>query len=234
MSATRRIRIYLAGLATSAEEETRLRQEAEREFKVVQGLRHEGISQPLDLIQAERGPALLFDREENEDRLDLWAPAGIPPLGLERRIELVREVGEALAHAHNRRVSHRALTARNILVRQVGDPDAAIVLPQLVVGHWQAGARELATRLTTHAPSEATLGGQLLERLGVDEQVYLAPEAFIVDDPDGAALDVFSLGSIAYLLLSGEPPASDLVERERVRHRAPWAAALCSVGWPAR
>ena len=144
MSATRRVRVYLAGLATSAEEDTRLRREADREFKVVQGLRHEGISQPLDLIQAERGPALLFDRVESEDRLDLWAPAGVPPLGLERRIELVREVGEALAHAHNRLVSHRALTARNILVRQgAQNPDAATAtaLPQLVVGHWQAERR---------------------------------------------------------------------------------------------
>ena len=231
MNATRRVRVYLAGLATSAEEESRLRREADREFKVVQGLRHEGISQPLDLIQAERGPALLFNRVESEDRLDLWAPAGIPPLGLEGRIELVREVGEALAHAHNRRVSHRALTARNILVRQAADdPDPATALPQLVVGHWQAGARELATRLTTHAPStETPLGGQLLERLGADEQVYLAPEAFIVDDPDGAALDVFSLGAIAYLLLSGEPPAPDLVERERVlteHHGLQLSAAL--------
>lgn len=231
MSATRRVRVYLAGLATSAEEETRLRREADREFKVVQGLRHEGISQPLDLIQAERGPALLFDRVESEDRLDLWAPAGIPPLGLGPRIELVRQVGEALAHAHNRRVSHRALTARNVLVRQsADDPEAQAALPQLVVGHWQAGARELATRLTTHAPTrEVTLGGQLLERLGADEQVYLAPEAFIVDDPDGAALDVFSLGAIAYLLLSGEPPAPDLVERERLlteHHGLQLSAAL--------
>src|SRR5690606_16029771 len=61
LSATRRVRVYLAGSATSREEEERLRREAEREFKVVQGLRHDGVAQPLDLIQAERGPALLFD-----------------------------------------------------------------------------------------------------------------------------------------------------------------------------
>ncbi len=70
----------------------------------------------------------------------------------------------------------------------------------------------------THQPdtSGATFGDELLQRLGADEQVYLAPEAFIVDDPDGVALDVFSLGAIAYLLLTGRPPAADLVERERL------------------
>lgn len=218
MSARRRVRVYLAGLATTEEEEARLRREAEREFKVVQGLRHEGVSQPLDLIQAERGPALLFDRADEEDRLDLWAPGGIAPLGLDARIELVRQVGEALAHAHNRRVTHRALTARSVLVRSAEtEPEGSADPLRLVVGHWQAGARELATRMTTHISSaEVTLGDQLLERLDADEQVYLAPEAFIVDEPDGVALDVFSLGAIAYLLLSGQPPASDLVERERL------------------
>lgn len=89
------MRVYLAGLATSAEEEAQLRKEAEREFRVVEGLRHEGVSQPLDLIQAERGPALLFDRVENEDRLDLWAPIGVPSLTLGSRIELVRQLADA-------------------------------------------------------------------------------------------------------------------------------------------
>lgn len=217
MSATRRVRVYLAGVATTEEEEMRLRREAEREFKVVQGLRHNGVAQPLDLIQAERGPALLFDRTDDEERLDLWGPVGIPSLGLDARIELVRQIGEGLAHAHTHRITHRALTARSVLVRaSPNESDGSIEPPHLVVGHWHAGARDLATRLTTHTSNDVTFGGQLLGRLDADEQVYVAPEAFIVDDPDGVALDVFSLGALAYLLLSGEHPAADLVERERI------------------
>lgn len=219
MSATRRVRVYLAGLATTAEEEARLRREAEREFKVVQGLHHDGISQPLDLIQAERGPALLFHRTEHEaeERLDLWAPARVPEQALDARIELVRQVGEALAHAHARKITHRALTARSVLVRDNPGGTKGRPEPRLIVGHWQAGARELATRLTGHPDTgTATFGDELLERLAADEQVYLAPEAFIVDDPAGVGLDVFSLGAIAYLLLTGQPPAADLVERERL------------------
>lgn len=217
MSAKRRVRVYLAGLATTAEEEDHLRRQAEREFKVVQGLRHDGIAQPLDLIQAERGPALLFDRVDEEERLDLWAPVGIPELDLGTRIELVRQVGEALAHAHQRRVTHRALTARSIHALTTPRDSSEVGTPRLVIGHWQAGVRDLATKLTTHTPTEVpSLGDQLLDRLDPDEHVYLAPEAFNVDDPEGVALDVFSLGAVAYLLLSGEAPASDLVERERV------------------
>src|SRR4029450_14068669 len=98
MGATRRVRVYLAGIATTAEEEQRLRRQAERAFRVVQDLRHNGIAQPLDLVQAERGPALLFERFEGEERLDLWAPGGLDGLGLDARIELVRQLGEAIAY----------------------------------------------------------------------------------------------------------------------------------------
>lgn len=212
VSAKRRIRIYLSGAATTEEEQDRLRREAEREFRVVQDLRHDGIAQPLDLQQAERGPALIFDTTDGEERLDLWAAHGLEPLRLEDRIELVRQVGEAIAHAHARRVTHRALSAHSILVRprQSG-------LPQMMIGHWQAGARELATRLTRHTETTGpTLGEAFTERLDAAQQVYLAPEAFSVENPDPVALDVFSLGAVAHLLLTGQPPAVDLTEREQV------------------
>ncbi len=211
MSATRRVRIYLAGTATTDEEEQRLRRQAEREFRVVGDLRHDGIAQPLDLVQAERGPALLFERVDGEERLDLWAPGALPALPMEDRIELVRQLAEAVAHAHSHRVAHRGLTPRSILIRPQG---GRIAPPRLVIGHWQSGSRELATRLTTHVDGPATLGAALTERLDAADQVFLAPEVFAVEDPEGDALDVFSVGALAFLLLSGEPPATDLTERE--------------------
>jgi hypothetical protein len=39
---------------------------------------------------------------------------------------------------------------------------------------------------------------------------YLAPEAITVADADGQLLDVFSLGAIAYLVFTGQPPATSL------------------------
>lgn len=218
VGAKRRVRIYLSGTATTTEEQDRLRREAEREFRLVQELRHDGIARPLDLQQAERGPALLFDLTEGEERLDLWAANALESMQLEDRIELVRQLGEAVAHAHAQRVSHRALTARCIVMR----PGPRESLPTLVIGHWQAGARELATTLTRHAGTAGTtLGESFTDRLDTTEQVYLAPEAFSVESPDPVALDVFSLGAVAHLLLTGQPPASDLSEREQIlaKHR---------------
>jgi hypothetical protein len=39
---------------------------------------------------------------------------------------------------------------------------------------------------------------------------YLAPEAITVADADGQLLNVFSLGAIAYLVFTGQPPATSL------------------------
>jgi serine/threonine protein kinase len=225
LGARRRVRIYLAGAATTSDEERRLRREAEREVRLLEGLQHEGIAAVKDLVQADRGPAVLLDRVVGEVPLDRWASEHVKGLDLLQRIELVRQLGEALAHAHARRVTHRALTPRSILVRPSINPTA---LPQLVIGHWQSGSRELATRLTRVEVSATSLGGDLAERLASAEQVYLAPEAYVAEDPDPVLLDVFSLGSIAYLLLTGRPPASDLAGRDAVlaeHHGLPLAAS---------
>ena len=207
----RRVRIYLSGAATTKEDEARLRREAEREFKLLSDLSHESIADAKDLVQAERGPAVLFNRAPEEERLDLWASEHLKDLSLDTRIELVRQIGEALAHAHARKIAHRALSARSVLVRPSALPG---VEPLLVIGHWQAGAREMATRLTRHSTSPTMLGGELAGRLAADEQVYLAPETFAINDPDPVALDVFSLGTLAYLLLTGSSPGDDLAARD--------------------
>lgn len=213
LEARRRVRVYLAGVATTAEEEQRLRREAEREVRLLEGLRHDGIAQVNDLVQVERGPAVLFERVSNEERLDLWATQNIDALPIDHRVELVRQLGEALAHAHARQVTHRALTARSVLVRPSKRADSP---PQLVIGHWNAGAREIATHLTRVGVTATSLGEDFAERLAADEQVYLAPEAFTVDVPEPQALDVFSLGAISYLLLAGKAPAPDIAARDAI------------------
>jgi hypothetical protein len=89
----------------------------------VADLRHDGIAQPLDLVQAERGPALLFDTSEGEQRLDLWA-AGGHQLALEDRIDLVRQLTKPWPTPMPARSPTGALGARSILVRPSDDGTA--------------------------------------------------------------------------------------------------------------
>ena len=84
-----------------------------------------------------------------------------------------------MAHAHARQITHRAMSARSVLVCPSGPGD----LPQLVIGHWQTGARDLATSLTCHDTTATGLGGDLAERLAAGEEVRLAPETISVASP---------------------------------------------------
>ena len=209
LNASGRARIYLAGTATSREEEDRLRQEADQEYRLIRGIRHAGILHPDELVQSERGPAVVFEYAEGEERLDLWAPDHLGAIPLDDRIELVRQLGEAVQHAHAEGITHRALTARSVTVRPAQRNEPL----RLLIGHWHAGSRELASRLT-RLPNDNTVGPEMVGRLADAEQVYLAPELFAAERPDGVALDTFSLGALAYLLLTGRPPAQDLADRE--------------------
>ena len=67
------------------------------------------------LAQARRmvvkiGSSLLFDADPAAQRLDRWvARGGLERCGVAERIQAVRALAEALAHAHGRGVFHRAV-----------------------------------------------------------------------------------------------------------------------------
>ncbi|MBA4158987.1 MAG: BREX system serine/threonine kinase PglW, partial [Gemmatimonadetes bacterium] len=157
----------------------------------------------------ERGPALIFDHPASAERLDFFLERRGESLDLDRRLALLRQVAETLKYAHSRRLFHQALTPQSILVTE---PDAAAPeMPGIRIFNWQAGRREVTTstdtRLTVEDIVRVGLAG---EKQGA---VYLAPELFSVGTLDAAKLDVFSLGTIAYHLLSGRHPAATVEER---------------------
>lgn len=201
----RRVRIYLARRAHTAEEAEQLQRTARREFRLLDGVRHPGIAHPLDLQLHEWGPALLFDRAPGEERLDLWLEGHLDGLDLYDRLGLVRDLAEALDYAHRHQLTHRALVPRSILVRPAAD---GAHRPQLVISNWQSSTREMATTL-----SRLGTAVDMAEQLSEADQVFLAPELAADAEPDGVRVDLFSLGAVAYLLLSGRSPGATLLER---------------------
>src|SRR5690606_34269015 len=118
-----------------------------------------------------------------------------------QRIDLVRQLAEALRFAHEKKVFHRALSPRSVLV-SAADTDR----PRLKIFNWQLGSRGLGGAESSSRDISATAHADYL----LDEQagVYLAPEARSID-PLEPQLDLFSLGAIAYLIFSGQTPATD-------------------------
>jgi len=196
----RRVRIY--PIEHNATDEARLvaARAAKREFELLNPLEHPGILRPVDYTETDRGPALLFDYDADSVPLHHWLaePAVERALTIERRLGLVRQIAEAVHHAHQRGVSHRNLAPSTILVS--GDAESA----SIKITNWHAGARISQGTLASASLTRATQHGSALST--VDASFYRAPE-YAQESARPSLGDIFSIGAIAVLILTGSPPA---------------------------
>jgi hypothetical protein len=139
---------------------------------------------------------------------------------------LLRQVAEAVQHADERRLAHRALSPQSVLIS-----GSATLLPRAQILNWQSGYREAATATST--PRQVT-GASHVEALVEDAAlVYLAPEVTTGLATPGTHTDIFSLGAIAYYLFSGQPAASSslqMAEKLRETKGVRVSAVLDSAG----
>jgi Nuclease-related domain/Protein tyrosine and serine/threonine kinase len=113
---TRRVRIYPQALQSTELSRSTRRQAAEREFRLLEGINHAGILKALDLHEHERGPALIFEHDPEAQRLDWFLRDRGETLDIDTRLNLVRQIAEALQYAHEHHLYHRALSPQTLLV----------------------------------------------------------------------------------------------------------------------
>ncbi len=121
-------------------------------------------------------------------------------LPIRKRLELFRDVCNAVQHAHQKGIIHRDIKPSNVLVTVAdGDP-----LPKVI----DFGiAKATASRLT-----DKTLFTELHQLIGTPE--YMSPEQAEVSGVDiDTRSDIYSLGVLLYELLVGSTP----LERDRAR-----------------
>jgi serine/threonine protein kinase len=202
----RRVRVFLTERTATDEDRKSVQRAAHREYLALQGISHDGIvraEQYSDELLA--GPAVVFRHGANWQRLDHFI-SGNPDLPLHTRLEMIRQLAEALDHAHRRHLYHRALAPRSVYVEMDGR------YPRLRIADWQVAARPDATTggtARTRQTSPTAFGGgaaALLAHIERSAGPYLAPEFAAPESP--ALLDVFGLGALGYLILTGQPPAA--------------------------
>lgn len=195
---TGRVRVYMVGRQPTPESYASVERAARREYEVLQGINHRGIAHAKYIRDHRGAPAILFDHDPADQPLETYLESRGADLTPEIRLDLVRQLAEAVRYAHNRSLYHRALAARSVYVS--ARPDGT--RPVLRIIDWQAAARDFDTSTTIgNSP-------QTDAHLQDTAQVYLAPE-FENPYADPVELDVFGMGAVAYLILTGQQPAPD-------------------------
>ena len=196
----RRVRIYPYALSTSETSRKERQKAAEREFRILDGVKHVGILQVEQFTEHERGPALVFEHPKGVERLDQWLPLNREGLDAGGRLDLIRQIAETVKFAHGNRLYHRALNPQSILVYHDKHAGWSVKLFD-----WQSARQrtdtDSSTRVSVAETSAPAYWGEN------QAEAFIAPEMIVGAAFDDQRLDVFSLGCLAYYLFSENPPA---------------------------
>ena len=155
----------------------------EAERRHLAALDHPGICRFIDADSLADGtPYVVMEAVEGEPIIDYCQRHS---LGLRARVELLRKLLAAVAHAHDRLLLHRDIKPHNVLVTAEGQPKLLDFGIAKSIEDAEASVTRTAERFFTPnaSPPEQLLG-----------------------QPAGMASDVYSLGALAYELLSGALP----------------------------
>jgi hypothetical protein len=195
---TARVRIFGLDRSRPEEEQEAVKRAARREWELIGPIAHAGFDSPRSYTETENGPALIYRLDDNAERLDAFIAARHENLTLDDRLSLILQLGETLEYAHRHGIVHRALSPASI---DVVTPDALV--PTLRIRDWHAGFQLEATQGHTRA---VTSHAGLLVADPV--RIYLAPEALTLGPDADSSVDVFSFGTVSYLILAGRQPAA--------------------------
>ncbi len=160
-----------------------------REGRILGQLAHPHIAELMDAGVTEKGePYLVLEHVEGKP-IDEYC--NDHKLDLNHRVRLFLDVADAVSHAHANLIVHRDLKPSNVLVSKDGEVKLLDFGIAKLLGD-EAGSAE-ATLLTLEG------GAALTPQFAAPEQVTGAPVT--------TATDVYALGVLLYLLLTGQHPA---------------------------
>jgi hypothetical protein len=174
----------IAGPATNAIDAEQYRQRFFREAQAAGRLSHPGIATIYDVgeDEATQTPFIVMECVEGQSLDRMAAASASGTLPRTTALELLQHIAQALDYAHSQGIIHRDIKPANIMVTASGQPKIA-----------DFGIAKVSL-------AEITLPGHV-----VGTPAYMSPEQLNGKPVDGRS-DLFSLGVIAYWLLTGIKP----------------------------
>ncbi|MCM1969433.1 BREX system serine/threonine kinase PglW [Streptomyces sp. G1] len=213
-----RVRVFLSERGASDDERRSVERAAAREALVLSRFRHPGAVQLKSYLPSGHpaGPAILFDYHPETLRLDDYLVQHGERLDLKGRLALVRQLAETVRSAHSRRVHHRTLSAHavHVIPRDRGPRGRELGEEQRWLQPWpQIADWQIATGVRASRGRPLTLAPTNLSGFHISEQAdpYLAPE-LRTPKADPVRLDVYGLGVLTYLLVTGQAPGASQSE----------------------
>jgi len=204
------VKTLLPGLGRIAEISKRF----EREARAASLLAHPNIVSVVDFGALDDGALFLAMDLVSGRSLGEIAKEGVAPA---RAFAIMRQVLEALAHAHGEGVVHRDLKPDNVMLVDAGDSaeerDIVKLLDFGIAKLIDQGAslrsapRRAEPAGAPEASADASGAGDTLTQAGVafGTPDYMAPEQALGEDVDARA-DLYAAGVITYELLTGSRP----------------------------
>jgi serine/threonine-protein kinase len=169
-------------IALSADPEERERSEARfyQEAKAAGGLNHPAI---ITIHDVGREGGMVWMAMELLEGTELRHLLADEPMGVERALDIVGQVADALGYAHERGVVHRDIKPANIMILRGGQVK---IMDFGIARLWISDVK--------------TQTGMLL-----GSPKYMSPEQAMGSGVDRRS-DIFSLGVVLYEMLTGNPP----------------------------
>ena len=165
-----------------------------REGTILARLTHPHIAHLVDAGVSETGhPYLVLEHVEGQ-RIDVYCDE--KRLDIDARLRLFLDVLEAVAHAHANLIVHRDLKPANVLV----SVDGRVKLLDFGIAKLLEGDAQSGLALPAEASALTREGG------GALTPEYAAPEQ-VTGAQVTTATDVYALGVLLYVLLTGQHPA---------------------------
>jgi tetratricopeptide (TPR) repeat protein len=194
------------------------------EARAAAAIRHANVVTLFDIEEGTRGDVLVMELVEGRTLSDVLRKDGAPTL--ETALRWIEGVADALVAAHARRILHRDIKSANIMVT----PDGGIKVLDFGLAKLRD---EAAASMSMRIPADTTLaldatmpsdpgvvsGLDATAASGTTDSykthagsllgtpLYMAPEQIAGQLPDERS-EVFSVGVLAYEIVSGKPPYS--------------------------